>query len=137
VEDSLYGLFNELNSDDSLDIHCKTVRHTSTHIRTRTCEPVFLGHIRQAQSREFMSSMRDALGENGELNQAVISNSMNLLESDSNLAIQLTSKYEQLNEEMLRIAMENEDYRNSLMQLGEMKAEYQNARKASFNSGPQ
>ncbi len=41
-ENKLYGIFNELNSNDDFDIECEKIAPTGTHISQRVCEPRFV-----------------------------------------------------------------------------------------------
>jgi hypothetical protein len=55
------------------------------------------------------------------------------LEPDSEIRARLVGDYEGLEQEMFRIATENEDYREQLIRVGELKAQYEEARETRFN----
>jgi hypothetical protein len=61
AEESLYAMFNELNSSDEFDIHCETIRITSTNIPRRICEPYFMVRARQANAIMSLAGIREAL----------------------------------------------------------------------------
>lgn len=53
AEDHMYGLFNELNDDDMLDIRCEWHAELGTRIRQRSCQPEFVRQAREGQAENF------------------------------------------------------------------------------------
>jgi hypothetical protein len=130
-EESLYRLFNDLNSADKFDIFCKSERSTASFIKLRSCEPEFLKLFRQQSSRFALTEMRQAFGEDG-LDLTIFLNGLDLLESDGEIRQQLVGDYDAMQEEMFRIAMENPDYLASLQKVAELRAVYGAARDERF-----
>ena len=132
AEDSLYKLFNDLNSADKYDILCKTERTTRSLIPQHTCEPEFFLSMRQEVNRNALIEMRGAFTSDG-YDPALYQLAVDKLEPDSEVRARLTGDYEGLEQEMFRIATENEDYREQLIRVGELKAQYETARETRFN----
>lgn len=134
AEDSLYRLFNELNSDDSFDIICRRIEYTRSHIPRRSCEPVFLTERRRNSSMFAQSEMRQAFSEDG-IDTAVLIRGMDFLESEKELQEQAEGDFEALNEEIFRIAAEHPDYLDALLRVGQLKSTLEEARQKKFGSG--
>lgn len=132
-EDNLYRLFNELNSSDDLDIKCRLVRKSNSHIRSRVCEPVFFSRLRTESNRNALADIRTAWSDDG-IDPVLLGNAMDTLESDSELRGKAAKDFELLSEEMLRIALENPDYLGYLQKIGELKANFERERDRHFNN---
>lgn len=132
AQDEMFAKFNELNSNDEFDIKCRTVRHAGSHIPRRECEPRFFTRERQSNSIQVISQMRDdGAPSGGGLGGASVAGaggsgvatSLNFdaiedyKQADSELRSVLGAKYEALDEEMLRIAMENPEFLQSLLRV--------------------
>ena len=132
AEDSLYKLFNDLNSADKYDILCKTERTTRTFIPQYSCEPEFFLSMRQEVNRNALIEIRGSFTSDG-YDPALYQLAIDKLEPDSEIRARLVGDYEGLEQEMFRIATENEDYREQLIRVGDLKAQYESAREARFN----
>ncbi len=130
-EDTLYRMFNDLNSNDKFDIFCRKQSNTHSRIPKRSCEPQFLTNQRQQSSRHSISEMRQAFSDEG-VNLAILQNGLDLLEPEGELKQQLAGDYEDMNEEIFRIAMENPDYLAVLQKIAQLQAVYTAARKEKF-----
>ena len=132
AQDEMFAKFNELNSNDEFDIKCRNVRHAGSHIPRRECEPRFFTRERQSNSIQVISQMRDdGAPSGGGLGGASVAGaggsgvatSLNFdaiedyKQDDSELRSVLGAKYEALDQEMLRIAMENPEFLQSLMRV--------------------
>jgi hypothetical protein len=146
AEDDLFARFNELNSRDEFDIECKTVRHTTSYIPRRECEPKFLSRERQSNAIDVMSRMRDdGIASGGGLGGAAVAgggdgavSALNLdaLEdygqNDAELKAVLSQKYEEMNAEMFRLAAENPDFLRALMRVEAFRKALVEAREERF-----
>ena len=54
AEETLYGIFNALNSDDDFDIHCYEEAPTGTKIKQRICKTEKMGKILAGQTQKMM-----------------------------------------------------------------------------------
>ncbi|MFM1896152.1 MAG: hypothetical protein RLZZ385_1226 [Pseudomonadota bacterium] len=130
-EDNLYRLFNDLNSNDDMDIKCRIVRKSNSHISARQCEPVFFSKLRTSSNRNALAEIRSAWSNDG-IDPVLLGNAMDTLESDSELRAKAAPDFELLSEEMLRIATEHPDYLQSLRKIAELKANFEQERARHF-----
>lgn len=133
-----YKMFNELNSDDDFDITCRQVRANS-HIAKRECEPRFFTRERHGNSIMALADIREGLiglgdGEEAGFDLVQLERGASSLASDQELKAQEQDRFEQLNEEMLRIALEHPEYRESLLRLNTLKAVLQQKRDQRFKN---
>lgn len=131
MEEDMYRAFNDLNSSDELDVFCLSETRTTSHIIQRKCEPVFLTNLKKENAQSAVSQIRNAYTDEG-LDFVLLEYGLDFIESEKNLQFQASAKYQELSEEMLRIAEENPDYREALLRLGQLKAGYEAARKLKF-----
>jgi len=129
-EDAMYRLFNDLNSDDEFDIKCRMVKRYS-HIARRECEPKFFTRARSANALMGMADMRSGLETDGP-DFISMERGLSLLQSESELGAQEGNKFEAMSLEMLRLAMENPAYMNSLLRIDQLNKELEATRKEKF-----
>jgi len=94
-ENKLYGMFNELNSNDDFDIECENIAPTGTHISQRVCEPRFVIEMRASMAQDWLLGI-------GELN------------STSDLRVETADQMAKLEEEHDRIVIEHPEYLETL-----------------------
>ena len=132
AQDDMFAKFNELNNNDEFDISCRSVRHAGSHIPRRECEPRFFARERQSNSIQVISQMRDDGAPSGGglggasvagAGNAGVATSLNFdaienyMQEDGELRSVLGARFEALNEEMLRIAMEDPEFLQALMRV--------------------
>lgn len=127
-EENMYRLFNDLNSTDKFDIFCKRIRTTGSFISHRDCEPVFFGDLKRESARFALAEMRQAFAGGGPPDEAILQNGLDMLESEQELRRQARGDFEDMNEEMFRIASENPEYMEALIKLAQLKGDYELAR---------
>ena len=132
-EETLYRIFNELNSHDRFDITCKEERRVYSHIPARNCYPKFFTDLRMDTTRFAVGELRQAFSDDG-VDPALFELGLSRIESDRELREKSAGDYQALSEEMLRIASENPDYLNILMKVADLKANYEAAQKERFES---
>lgn len=118
AETRSYTLFNELNNSDEFDIECKRVKRGDTQIVRRFCEPNFLPKLRSQHTLVGPSSYRGLRG-----GHTFTGAGANFL--TGSLRLEAENKYDQLQEEMLRVAMENSKYWDLLIRIGQLQEEYE------------
>ena len=133
IEEQLYDTFNALNKSDEFDIFCVTETRTTSHIMQRSCEPVFLTNLKKENAQHAVSQIRNAYTDEG-LDFVLLEYGLDFIESEKTLKSQASAQYEELSQEILRIAQENPDYRDALLRIGNLKAEYELARREKFGS---
>ena len=65
AEDRIYGLFNELNGDELLDIHCRWHAELGTRIRQRSCQPEFVRQALEGQAKDFTMAVQGSAYSSG------------------------------------------------------------------------
>jgi hypothetical protein len=102
--DAIYDRFNEINSTDEFDIHCRNVRITGSKIPRRICRANFW---RAAEARASGETVRSLQG------SSAVSATVFLGEA--------LYKHELLSEEMRRLVAEDDELRRATIRLGELK----------------
>ena len=102
-ENKLYGMFNELNSNDDFDIECENIAPTGTHISQRVCEPRFVIEMRASMAQDWLLGI-------GELN------------STSDLRVETADQMAKLEEEHDRIVIEHPEYLETLRNFSDLQA---------------
>lgn len=133
MEEDMYRTFNDLNSSDDLDIFCISETRTTSHIIQRKCEPVFLTNLKKENAQSAVAQIRNAYTDEG-LDFALLEYGLDFIESEKTLQSLASAQYEKLGQEMLRIAQENPEISAAMLRIGELKAEYEAARKQKFSS---
>jgi hypothetical protein len=105
LEQVVYTRWNALNSNDELDIHCLDSEPTGSNITQTHCAPNF---VIEAESR----AAEDAI-------DGARSNARSVRNSD--YVSTMEAKSRQLNEEMKRVAREDEQFLHDLMRLDELR----------------
>jgi|GEM_PF-466721 len=100
AEEAVYARFNEINSNDEFDIHCRQVVPLGSHIPRRVCEPNFWRTAQARMGEETVLAMQGG---------AALPAEMFLAEG--------LYKYQLLEDEMRRLVMEDEQLRRSLIRL--------------------
>lgn len=148
AEDSMYAKFNELNSRDEFDVDCRVIRHTRSHIAERNCEPKFLTRERQSNVMQVVSQLRDGgVPSGGGLAGAAVNGggsdgatSLNLeaidnyQQGDAELRQLLSKKFEEMSEDMFRIASENPEFLQALMRVENFRRALTEAREERFGN---
>lgn len=106
LETAVYDRFNDLNSDDELDIHCFMRAPTGSNIPVRTCAPNFAVRAESAAGRKMLTDGRSGAGNNN---------------NPAEQRARMEQKGRELNEEMQRIARDDEELLRSLVRLDELK----------------
>ena len=104
LERVVYERWNALNSNDEFDVHCLDSEPTGSNITQTHCAPNF---VIEAESRAAEDSVHGA-------------RSTGRSRNDEYLAV-VEEKSRQLNEEMKRVAREDEQFLRDLMRLDELR----------------
>ena len=145
AEDAMYAQFNELNSRDEFDVECKVIRHTRSYIAQRSCEPKFLTRERQSNVMQVVSQLRDGgVPSGGGLGGAAVNGGSDVATSlnlnaiddyqrdDSELKELLSKKYEEMGQDMFRIASENPEFLQALTRVENFRKALSEARAERF-----
>jgi hypothetical protein len=105
AQDAVFARFNEINSSDDFDIHCRDEKPTGSHIPRRVCQANF---------------WRDAQAEAGKETVRGLQGSSFAFDSQQFLAGALYRRT-QLDEEMRRLVAEDEDLKDAVARLANLE----------------
>lgn len=57
VEDAVYALYNEINTDDLYDVHCEWEKPLGTSMKHRVCRPGFIRQAEYSRGQEYMGNL--------------------------------------------------------------------------------
>jgi len=112
AETDVYNLFNELNSNDDFDVTCEEIVYTGSLIPQRTCMAAFLREEMAYQTQTFVQSipLGDGLGAPGG----------GVLLDFETVQGEVRQKAEAMEQEMIRLAVENPDFAAMLVRLSRL-----------------
>ncbi|TFH74929.1 hypothetical protein E3V39_01915 [Gammaproteobacteria bacterium LSUCC0112] len=121
AEDDVYQLFNRLVDNDDYRVECRREGTTQSRILVRSCEPIFVSKRRALNTRNVIVDWRSdeedpVRGMENAINNKHV--------TDSELQHELVGKYEEMNQAMLKLALENPDLMRALERLGALRAAY-------------
>ena len=117
AEDRVYALFNALNDDDQLDIHCYTETRTGTNISRRVCKPNYVDSATAVDGQSQLSALRSELGS---------------AQMPSRTVIQ--SKDRILRDKLAALVNDNAELRDAVVRHAELRATYESARQQISDS---
>jgi hypothetical protein len=98
LEANMYNLFNQLNSDDDLDVSCSETKVTGSTIPAWTCEAAFM---RDAASANVSARFDNPLSGAANTQQGFIP------QSTRQVSFNQRGKIQELNDEMMTLARQN------------------------------
>jgi hypothetical protein len=101
AEEAVYDRFNEINSNDEFDIHCRQETPTGSHIGRRVCQANFWRDALADAGQETVRAMR---GESSAPPALFLGEAMN--------------KGKVMTAEMRRLALEDKEFQTTLVRLG-------------------
>ena len=121
AEDDVYALFNRLVSNDDYKVECRREGNTQSRILVRNCEPVFVSKRRALNTRNVIVDWRSdeedpVRGMENAINNKHVTN--------SELQHELAGQYEEMNQAMLQLSLENPDLMRALERLAALRAAY-------------
>lgn len=123
AEDDVYDLFNRLVENSDYKVDCRREGTTQSRILARTCEPRFVTRRRALNTRNMIVDWRS----DDEDQIRGMENAINNKYVDEReLQHDLAGKYEEMNQAMLQLALENPELMRALERLGALRAAYQN-----------
>jgi len=110
AEEAFYERFNEINSDDRFDIHCRMETRIDSHIPDRVC---IANSWREQDANYGQALLREWRGETGNIPQQYRAEQLGM--------------HQLLREEMRRLATEDEQLHEAVVQLGDAQRAYAEA----------
>ena len=127
ARDQVMNMFNEINSNDEFDIHCRNEIRTGSHIPSRTCRPRFQREAATDAAREWLAALRSKCLT---VNSACIFGDAADEAMSRAQAIESESRYldDRLTEEIWRLASEDAEFAQALMDYEALRQAYKKAR---------
>ena len=131
AREQAYAIFNEINSDDDFDVRCRDEVKYHSHAKHRVCRPKFEDRIQAAAAREYLSSLFwNCPGGGGVTQGCIFSNvGQSAIAAAGSVEGQLPYKQDQIADEILRLANENEQFAQAILDWFEAQQQYEAARK--------
>ena len=134
VEDArerAYELFNDLNGNDEFDVYCHNESRSGTNVPQVICRAQFENRISAAAAREYLSGLFSACnGAGGVTQDCMFSNAGAAgINRAQGVEGQLGGKSEQMADEILRVARENDEFAQAILDWYEASQQYDAARK--------
>ena len=113
AEEAVFDRFNEINSDDDYDIHCRTYRVLGSKIPQRICQPNFWREEDANIGEETARGMQGGLGFNPGMFRGMQHYKRGLM-----------------SEEIRQLALEDEAFREALVRLVNLQQNYESDRQS-------
>jgi hypothetical protein len=129
-----YSIFNEINSNDDFDVLCRYERRYFSHSKRRVCRARFEDRIAADAATEYMRSLAAncPTGPSGAvIIQGCMFTAVGQRAADSSRAIEgaALNKRDQMADEILRLANENDEFARAILDFYEADQRYDEARK--------
>lgn len=130
-----YGIFNEINSSNDFDFQCSDETRTFSKAKQRVCRPRFEGRITSKAATEYLAALTTTCPVNP------ITGSINFQECMTGpygarglaraqaVSAEAPGKRDQLSDEILRLAGENEQFARAILDFYAAQQAYEAARK--------
>jgi len=133
VEDArerAYELFNDLNSNDEFDVYCHNESRSGTNVPQVVCRAQFENRISAAAAREYLSGLLSACHGGRVTQDCMFSNAdAGAISRAQGMESQLPGKREQMTDEIFRVARENDEFAQAIIDWYEASQQYDAARK--------
>jgi len=134
VEDArerAYELFNDLNNNDEFDVYCRKEIRSGTNVPAEVCRAQFENRISADAAREYLSGLFSACnGAGGVTQDCMFSNAgAAAISRAQGVEGQLAGKREQMTDEIFRVARENDEFAQAILDWYEANQQYEAARK--------
>ena len=134
VEDArerAYELFNDLNGNDEFDVYCHNESRSGTNVPQVICRAQFENRISAAAAREYLSGLFSACNQDGGVTQDCMFSNAGAggINRAQGVEGQLPGKREQMADEILRVARENDEFAQAILDWYEASQQYDAARK--------
>lgn len=130
-----YAIFNEINSDNDFDIYCRNERRYHSRATTRVCRAQFENRISAEAAMAYMAELNWTCQPNpvdGFLDtQACMFSGPGVRAKSSAQGVesQLPGKRDQLNDEIVRLANQDDRFAQAILDWYETRQQYEEARK--------
>lgn len=128
-----WGIFNDINSNNDFDVICKDETHAFSHAKVRACRPRFEGRITSTAAKEYLAALFLVCpgGPNGVSFQACMTGAYGQrgLARAQAVSGEAPGKRDQFSDEIFRLASENEQFAQAILDTYALQQKYEAARK--------
>jgi hypothetical protein len=137
AQERAYAIFNELNSDDDFDVYCRDERRYHSRAKVRLCRAQFEHRISAEAAREYMAALSWTCQPEADANGVLVLNTQACMFSNRGqsaaaaaqaVEIQLPTKHKQMNDEIERLANEDDRFAQAILDWYETTQRYETAR---------
>jgi hypothetical protein len=134
-----WGLFNEINSNDDFDVRCSDETRTFSHAKVRTCRPRFETRITSAAAKEYLGALfatcpADRDGQIKWQDCMTGAYAQRGLARAQAISGEAPVKRDQFSDEIFRLAGENEQFAQAILDFYAAQQKYEAARKPAKRS---
>jgi hypothetical protein len=131
AQERAYAIFNELNSDDDFDVYCREERRHHSRATQRVCRAQFESRISSSAAGEYLAGLFSACRADGGVTQECMFSNYGAaaLSAAHGVEGQLPSRQAQMTDEILRLARENDQFAQAILDWYETTEQYEAARK--------
>ncbi len=133
TRENAYAIFNEINSTDDFDVHCREESQVFTRVRQRVCRAQFEERISGAAAKEYMATLTwtcppDA---RGSFTQECLFSGYGQRAADRARTVEAEAPtlHDRMNDEMQRLAEEDPRFAQAILEFYEASQQYDAARK--------
>jgi hypothetical protein len=129
-----YDIFNEINSSDDFDVHCRDERRHHSRATRRVCRAQFESHISADAAKEYMASLHlncRAPSPDGSIDwQGCMFSGVGQRAADQAKTIEGRAPlmHDRLNDEILRLARQDLRFGQAILDFFEVSQQYEAAR---------
>ena len=139
AQERAYAIFNEINSDDDFDVYCREERRYHSRATRRTCRAQFESRISGEATRAYLAELHwtcqpspDAFSGDQVLSTQTClfgGSGQNAAAAARALEGQLPTKRAQMNDEIVRLANQDDRFAQAILDWYEKTQQYEAARK--------
>ncbi len=124
-----YAIFNEINSNDGFDVRCREVRRYFSHATRRVCRAQFEDRISAAAGAEYLGMLFMSCPGEGITQDCMFSGyGQTAANAARRVEGQLPNKRDEMNDEIVRLANENDEFAQAILDFYEASRQYDEAR---------
>ena len=126
-----YELFNGLNSNDDFDVYCHKESRSGTNVPQMVCRAQFENRISAAAAKEYLAGLFSACrGPGGVTQDCMFSDAgAGAISRAQGVESELPGKREQMTDEIFRVARENDEFAQAILDWYGATQQYEVARK--------
>jgi hypothetical protein len=124
-----YDIFNEINSNDDFDVKCVGESSTGTRMRQQRCRAEFEGRISSRAAQDYMNTLRWVCPEGLTQDCMFSGYSSSGISAAQGVEAELPSKRKQMDDEIVRLANEDDRFAQAILDYYEKHQEYEAERK--------